>query len=354
MIPADNLEYPRYIHEAATEWFLLIESGDLTAEEKTEFESWRKADPRHADAYDQAVTMWSALATLEKSDLQPALFKRSEQKRSQPHFGEWSIWAGRARGGVLGLAALAIAALAGISGLVQLSSSPVIIETEPPQWTAYRTEIGQSKNVTLSDNTVVTIGAGSEVEVSMRPSERRVRLLRGAAVFDVERDIDRPFFVEANDLTVRVLGTAFDVRNNGGIVRLSVKEGRVEVSHPFMVGTSATSLINRKELKPGARISATQTDGLGLIESFKLKDFASWRGGRLSYADATLHELIADANRYSDRKIVLSDSIGEIGQQTATLSFEGSDVGRLLQTLPAIYAVEVEDDGDGTIIVGRK
>ncbi len=44
-----------------------------------------------------------------------------------------------------------------------------------------------------------------------RDTRRTVRLLRGRAFFDVARDPDRPFTVEAGDARVTALGTAFAV-----------------------------------------------------------------------------------------------------------------------------------------------
>lgn len=62
-------------------------------------------------------------------------------------------------------------------------------------------------------------------------SEREVRLtLRsGAATFDVVRNPDRLFAVEAGDVEVRVVGTAFRVARVGERVRVSVIRGAVDV-----------------------------------------------------------------------------------------------------------------------------
>ena len=70
------------------------------------------------------------------------------------------------------------------------------------------TYVGGDYFLTLSDGTRVWLNADSELEfpVSFVRNERVVKL-QGEAYFEVQRDVNKPFIVDANGLRTRVLGT---------------------------------------------------------------------------------------------------------------------------------------------------
>lgn len=84
--------------------------------------------------------------------------------------------------------------------------------------------------VRLPEGSIVNAEPRTEL-VRIQEGEREVRLaLRdGAATFDVVRNPDRLFAVEAGDVEVRVVGTAFRVARVGERVRVSVIRGAVDV-----------------------------------------------------------------------------------------------------------------------------
>lgn len=354
-----NLDYPGEIEEAAIEWRLKVSEGALTLDEQIAFDAWRAADPRHEDAYEQAVSMWEALGTLGHRNLRPALFEdvtQDHQKRFLPNLLETFArqprqsaqkWAQKwAVGG-----AMAIAASFAIVFSIQVWMSGQVTVEAPAVVTAYASQRGEVKTITLPDQSVITLGAATALEVAMSETERRVTLSSGAAVFDVTSNPDKPFIVEAGDFTATVRGTVFDVRSSGGVVRLSVAEGEVEVAHPLVINDAPTSMVSRKSVTAGKQISANASEGLNSIEDLKQEDFASWRDARLRYKSATLAELITDANRYSQRKIVLSDALAGYTGDRATLIFDGNDVDRLLKSLPVLFPVIVEDSGSGDVLI---
>lgn len=87
----------------------------------------------------------------------------------------------------------------------------------------------QVRQVTLADRSQLTLDAGSALAVDFDHGERRVRLLRGAAFFEVTHT-GQPFLVEASGGEVRVLGTQFEVREQGAGAQVTVRSGRVAVT----------------------------------------------------------------------------------------------------------------------------
>lgn len=345
------LQYPRHIHETATEWRLLISSGEITAKEREDFEVWRSSDPRHADAYDQAVTIWSALGKVDRSALEPSLFKRSKWLLVRKFLFTLPVRVFQQQHGMAMAAAALLAVVLSVGIVSQLLNNGVPSHVDVARVASFTTERGQTKLISLDDQTIVTLGAGTELEVIMTDSERRARLHKGAAVFDVEHDARRPFFVDADKFTAKVLGTVFDVRNNGGTVRLAVSEGRVEAMHPMMMDGRAFNFKIHRELEPGEQISASHDDGLAEVSEFQKENFAAWREGRLRYQAATLTELVADANRYSTRLIWLADDVSTISGEKVTVTFNSNNVERLLATLPTLFPVQIDSSGSGAIVV---
>lgn len=86
--------------------------------------------------------------------------------------------------------------------------------------------------VTLRDGSVVTLKKGSRI--SYEPSfngDNRVVYLSGEAFFEVAKNPKKPFFVYANELVTKVLGTSFTIRayKEDKEVTVEVKTGRVSV-----------------------------------------------------------------------------------------------------------------------------
>ncbi|MEM6415922.1 MAG: FecR domain-containing protein [Pseudomonadota bacterium] len=353
MRPTDDL--PKSIRDEAARWFSLIDSGTATDEELRELEDWRSADPLHEHAYDRMATLWSALGTLTAEDV----LKESAHQNNIPHqdrqgdtvqtFPQRSF---PARPKIQAMVAALMLCIAGVSTIMFLDRPKPSDGVTAALKSAYSSGLGETKSVTLTDGSTITLGALTVVKVEMTATKRFVRLERGAVVLDVVKDADRPFFVRADDFSARVVGTVFDVRSNGGVVRLSVLEGKVVAAHPVPVGSGRTSLFSRKEVAAGERVSATSAQGLSDVNSFPVNAFAAWRDDRLKYSKATLRELIADANRYSQTPIVLEGDVADLNTMTVTVSFVGTDIDNVLATLPSMFPVTV-DRADASKIVIR-
>ena len=74
-----------------------------------------------------------------------------------------------------------------------------------------------------------------------------------------------------------------------------------------------------------------------------------WRQGRMQYADAPLKEVVADANRYSERPIRLASN--DLGDMRVTVSFRTRAVDELIANLDAGLPVSVSTETDGDIVL---
>ena len=90
----------------------------------------------------------------------------------------------------------------------------------------------ENRVVYLVDGTKITLQPGASIRhaVFLQKDKREV-YLDGDAFFEVAKDANRPFYVYANDIVLRVLGTSFNVttnKNNGNVTVL-VRTGKVSV-----------------------------------------------------------------------------------------------------------------------------
>jgi len=97
---------------------------------------------------------------------------------------------------------------------------------------------GKTSRVILSDGTVVKLNAGTTLSfpLAFAKDSREVKL-EGEAFFEVTKNPKRPFLVHAGHLTVRVLGTAFNVKayREDKEVETTLIHGKVQVvmdNHP--------------------------------------------------------------------------------------------------------------------------
>lgn len=83
---------------------------------------------------------------------------------------------------------------------------------------------------TARDWTAAPVGSDGDLRlIEVSPSRVVVRVERGAARFDVRHAATRVFRVEAGDVAVQVLGTAFTVSRVGAGAEVTVERGRVRV-----------------------------------------------------------------------------------------------------------------------------
>ena len=331
----------RELLEVAHRWMVKLEDPDVADDVRDEFERWLNACPRHRDIYDQAVTFRAAFVTLSDQDFDEDIHGPTSAER-------FTAFTDRVSTLVSGLkfqvAAGAAAAIALMLGLVPhfMSPDPFTAPMSEPVIASFATGIGQTLNIELDDGTEITLGAASEVRSIYADDARIVELVSGAVFVDVEPDAARPFSVRSGKLTATALGTSFDVRRSPDVHRVAVSEGDVEVSFPLIMNGKPISMQSRKQLTAGQAVAATETRGLREITSVNTDEVGSWREDRLIYKGATLREIFADANRYSNLPIMIDEGSESVLDFQIRGVFQGDDIDRLLATVALIHDVEVD------------
>ncbi|TAA23324.1 FecR family protein [Pseudoxanthomonas winnipegensis] len=186
----------------------------------------------------------------------------------------------------------------------------------------YASALGQLQPVALSDGSRATLSSDSLIEVALSAARRRIALERGEAYFEVAKDADRPFVVEAGARRAVAVGTRFSVRRDGTTTRVIVTEGTVRLESDAN-GDRPTPTT----LLPAGSIAIAGPDGV-LVRSVPLAEAEAaldWRGGLLSFRDTALREAVAEFNRYNARKLVVADAGAGALRVSGTFQWDNAD-----------------------------
>lgn len=315
------------IQHDAHYWVTKAQLGPLTPEEESELRNWLASDPRHKGAYVRAQAIRSHVdgITALAAGTTPAA---AQPRSSLARFVLWLGSIGERRAGLY--AALATMALATFA-LAYFTSDLFRGES-------YVSDVGEFRQVALDDGSNMWLNTATKVTVDLGSAAREVKLARGEALFEVAKDAQRPFFVHAGDITVRAVGTAFSVRNDGDRVDVTVTEGIVDVSRDDGSGPIRLTANDRATIEHGA---GTRTESLDRRETERQ---LAWRTGRLEFDGEALAEAVAEINRHNRRKVVVTDP--QLARHPIVGSFRAIDSETFATIAASMLNARVVHDGD--------
>jgi len=316
--------------EARAAAWLAQRDDAFTDEDRAEFERWCAEDPAHAAAVARLERVWESLRELR--DFRPEARAHPDPDLLAPHTAPQRLRF--PRGPVLAAAAaIAVLATFWLKPAAHHVGSTVAAEE------TYSTAVGGFQRVSLADGSVVELNASSEVHVRYTKTERHATLLRGEAHFSVASNAQRPFWVEAKNVAVRAVGTAFDVRLDRDNVEVLVTAGRVRVDRDAvpltLAGNSVLSAGWRAVVSPhGAVASATKLAG------DSVRELLSWQSSKLVFVDTPLSEVVEEFNRRNQVQLILADS--ELGALPIGGSFSAENVESFVRLLASNGDIRVE------------
>jgi transmembrane sensor len=200
--------------------------------------------------------------------------------------------------------------------------------------------------VTLADDTRVALNTDSHLTVNYSARERRVKLDRGEALFEVTRNKDRAFIVQVGDTEVRAVGTKFDVRRNDGRVIVVLLEGRVEITTRPQPLQKPVVVAN---LTPGERLTFGAKAGVAAVDHPNVDATLAWRRGEVMLDDTPLSEAVAEMNRYARVPLALGDPALENLRVSGV--FESQSVFEFAQSVAALHHLQIERKENALILI---
>lgn len=310
------------VDEAALAWVAKQAAGPLDAADQSAFDAWYAGHPRHQGAYLRAQAIWH---TLDKATIQQNL--RPAQPAPKVLMTRRMVVAG-------GMAA----AVAGLVGLLLPRRAPDAV---------LKTTTGEFRKVPLPDKSIASLNSGSHVEVKITPKLRRVVLVEGEAWFEVAKNPEKPFVVEAGDVRVQAVGTAFSVRRRDTGADVLVTEGVVET---WVEGAGGEG--ERRRLRAGdeAFVPSDATAIRVAAAPAEVERKLAWREGNIVLDNETLDEAVAEFNRYNGQKIIVTDPA--LGRTRFVGQYRIDQPAQFAQSVQAVTGADVAI-GDGAIRIGR-
>jgi transmembrane sensor len=285
-------------YEEAMRWLLRLDDAPADEGLRDRHRSWLADDPLNALAWQQARKGWMIAAKSRPATAAewPAEVAREPEDRQRRQGKVIAFPARRRRGAIWIAAAAACLALALQTKFTQ------------PFGADYTTSTAEIRQIRLDDGTAVQMAPKSALSADLTVHGRKVSLSTGRAFFDVTRDAARPFVVHAGDVSITVLGTAFDVRVSDETVAVAVRHGQVEVRQ-------ARGRVEQR-LAPGQQITVDRATGSAVAGQVPELAVGSWADGQLSVVNAPVSDVVSEIRRYHRGWIVIADS--RLGSERVT------------------------------------
>lgn len=333
-------ETAQAISDRAAEWVARVDREGGGAAARAELEAWLAGDERRRGAYFRAQAAWRMLdrASVLGAGQTPAQEATEDLGGFEANLAPANRGPALQRRRVLWGAGVAIAAslAAGLflPGILQPPSQRI------------ETALGEIRRVPLEDGSLAAVNTQTTLDVTLTPEVREVELARGEAWFQVAKDRTRPFVVEAGEVRVRAVGTAFAVHRTGTGVDVQVTEGIVEVWRDGQEGA-------RRRVSAGMRtfVGKTRGDPRVVAAGNEIDRSLSWRTGQLVFEGDTVAEAAAAFNRYNAVKLEIADPA--LGQKEMIGRFRTNEPDAFARAAAALLGARVET-GPDRIVLSRK
>ncbi len=308
----------------AAEWLARLNRPVVAQDDLAAFRRWRE-DPGNDAAYHDLQLLWRRSGALSADpDIRAALAETARPK-TRPY-------AVRPRWMLAG--PVTAAALLLVIGGATFASRP----------DTYVTSVGERSTIRLADGSTVQLDTDSRLEARWSRGARRLRLVRGQALFDVAHDAARPFVVAAGSLQVTATGTRFDVRREAGGGKVTLLQGRVVV-RASETSKATWTLTPGQEAASGPRPTPPRPADPELA--------TGWTTGRLTFRDTSLEDALAEANRYSRVQMRLQPD-ARLAAVRVDGVFTAGDSAALAQALGDLYDLKTDRQANGDLVLSRR
>lgn len=197
---------------------------------------------------------------------------------------------------------------------------------------------GQIKQELLPDGSEVTLNKQSTITYAANFKKERNIHLTGEAFFNVAQDPGKPFILKVNDVTVKVLGTSFNVKSIRGKTEVIVETGAVEVSKHH----------NSVQLKSHEKAIVTDSEAAPTKQSNTDELYNYYRTQTFVCNGTPLWKLVDILNEAYGVNIVIANSSKRDLQINST--FTNSSLDSTLNVIGLTYEISVEKQGSQIIL----
>ena len=206
---------------------------------------------------------------------------------------------------------------------------------------------GETRHLFLPDSSEIWINAGSNVKFPKTFTDDSLRqvYLEGEAYFSVRKNPAQPFIVKTEQLSVKVLGTKFNVKAypDDECITATLTSGKVEVSprsqappplapNEQLIYNIKTSVLNIEKVSPA------ETD--------------AWLSGQILFINSSFGEMIQTLERHFN--VTIDDKTAISASKQYTVKFlKGETLDEILNVLKDVVGFTYRQQG-ATIVLSKQ
>ncbi|MBK8815581.1 MAG: FecR domain-containing protein [Methylococcaceae bacterium] len=344
------------LNQQAIDWLITLRADNISDEDMHGFADWLSQDAAHAAAFAEAEDTFNEMIAAGKS-LRQKLSNSADVPITKSTQGIKSVIAvnpvitqkqpNQTKRWLAVPLALAAALLVVVMGVM-----PQQAHLFDAYLSDYHTGTGELRDIQLSDGSRLLLNTNSAVSVNYQDSLRIINLHHGQVRFTVAKDRNRPFEVQSGDLSVRALGTVFEVyhQESGGI-SVAVQEHAVSVRLSASEDIAPPEQSQAVVINEGQQLHYQGGNNLPAPQTSDISQLTAWQQQKLFINDRPLSEAIAELNRYRKGRIVVPDA--KLNNQRITGVFSLVNPDETLHTLSAALALQQTNLGPWWVVLHR-
>lgn len=272
-------------------------AGTTTEEENRQLMEWFRQCASKEEFFMLFETAWKESPDEMPRDVQERMYRRLSRKLDEKKTKtillrsrfSWKVWP-----------QIAVACIIIVLGLVNYRMNDKQKQLSTQNFTVLA-EKGQRAFITLPDSTKVWLNSDTKISypADYGLKERNVTLV-GEAYFEVAKNPDKRFIVEAKGMQVEALGTSFNVNayQNDNKIIASLFSGSVRVSYDRHVAI----------LKPHESVKVDLLNrSFSRYKDESMQNIALWRKNEITFDGESLEEITHIMSRLYNTTICIED-----------------------------------------------
>lgn len=305
--------------------------GEASAAEQAQAEQWIQASAENRRYYEQFKLIWEQSRKLAVNSTvnEDEAWQRFKQRIDHParpktiNLGTQFTWARAA-------SVLLIVAVVGLLAYFIGHRSPEMIA---------RSSGSSILTDTLPDGSVVTLNKHSSITYPENfDGNTRAIALTGEAFFNVTPDKNKPFVISVNDVTVKVVGTSFNIKNTNTKTEVIVETGIVSVAKKA----------NEIKVNPNEKATVLKNGDVPLKEANEDALYNYYRTKEFVCNGTPLWRLVDVLNDAYGVNIIIGDS--RLKNMELTTTFRNEPIENILAVVSETLNLRVERKGTDIIL----
>ncbi len=289
-------------------------NGESTGEEKARLQSWLNADPLNKKEYEEIKMLWQ---DAEEVLTKPEFDATVAWEKVNRQIGYSAIEESHKRKGKTINLSVTIKLLAAAAVLVL---GIFLLRPFMEDGLKEVVAVHGNESITLPDNSHVLLRKGSTLKypAEFKGGKRQIAL-KGEAFFDVTRNEQQPFIIDAEAVEVKVLGTSFNVNCGQKKAIVTVASGKVQVSK----GRDKVILEKGQE---GIYTAGKLVKGNAVSNGYMY-----WQTGTVKYDLVPFASVISDLSKILAINIKIDESVAvDLQEKPIAIEFKKSTIKQIL------------------------